>query len=173
MTIEWYKNVQLLNTKTANMLTVSNDMQPLLRDLRALFRQAQVSDVLNAYWTPHGRDVFKRMALWVARLYTIRGSRHRFALSKIKHILKWALYSVERQQHPVPFFLKYEDEMTKLLCLMNGELYTHSPDPCCICLGRRGGWWRSTKCGHCFHAKCISTHFAHDGRCPLCRVVIY
>ena len=153
------------------MLPVSRDMQSLLRDLRALYRCWGFE---NLYCTPYGvvlTNRIKRLALLVARRYTAEGCRHRFVVSKLRHLLRWAFYAVRRHRTPVRFIRTYRTEMLKLVSLMGGDRCARAADPCCICLdGGRGGWWRSSTCGHCFHIKCISTHFIQDPRCPLCRV---
>ena len=153
------------------MLPVSRDMQSVLRDLRALYRCWGLETV---YCTPYGvvlTNRTKRLALRVARRYTAEGCRHRFVVSKLRHLLRWAFYAVRRDRTPMRFLLTYKAEMLKLVSLMGGDRCARAADPCCICLnGGYGRWWRSSGCGHCFHVRCISTHFVQSSCCPLCRV---
>lgn len=150
----------------------SPDMQPVLRDMRSLFRQPLVSRVLHAEWFQR-RDLFRRLVIYVARCYTGLERRPRFVLARVKRAVRLALRSVERGRVPAGLFLTFEDDMLQLLCMMNGEFCGRGgPDACCcICLGEGGrrGWWRSANCGHCFHARCIAAHLLRDQRCPLCR----
>ena len=155
------------------MLPVSRDMQSVLRDLRALYRFWGSE---NVYCTPYGvilTNRTKRLALLVARRYTAGGCRHRFAVSRLRHLLRWAFYAVRRGKTPTRFLLTYKAEMLKLVFLMGGDRCAPAADPCGICLsGGYGRWWRSSGCGHCFHVRCISTHFVLSSCCPLCRVSV-
>jgi hypothetical protein len=111
-----------------------------------------------------------------ARRYVFVGNHPRFALLQLHRMVQSALRSVESGRRPWGVYSRYNKYAMRVVYLQSG-LFCGRQKPmlresfCTICQsGADGDWWCSMKCSHYFHVKCIFAHFAHDKRCPLCRV---
>ena len=108
------------------------------------------------------------------RRYAFVGGHPQFVVAKLQRLVESALRSVEGGRRPWGIYARYLALVKRAVYLQSG-LFCGRQRPrdsfCSICQSDRAGdWWLSMKCDHHFHVKCIFAHFAHDTRCPLCRV---
>ena len=164
-----YKSITYTLPKPPHMLTLTPDMQVFTRDVRRMLRYEKTRLMVGEL----GYRALSSLTIMTVKMFIRRGRNPRFMMAKLRRTVEKTLRSLERGMHGVSHKgLKQFINLTLHTNIMlAGTFHGRRYSECAICIARgSGAWWKASRCGHCFHVQCISTHFKYDTRCPLCRL---
>ena len=153
------------------MPALTPEMQVFTRNVRRMLRHRNVHFMYGA----RGARCLQVICEANARKFTAGGKNApKFLMRKHSLMVQRLLRLMEEERNRWTFQLleKFGVHLFHTAHMLLGTF--HEPcaalGECSICLCRGSGrWWKSSSCGHCFHVRCINTHFNYDTRCPLCR----
>jgi hypothetical protein len=146
-------------------MKLSAEMQRFLRNLRRALRDVKDTARLN--------ETINESAVDMVCAYESNGNHPKFLMGRMKRLITVTLRASETEVNSALFLnlKRFIALMKKSICLQQGRVCgKKSTTTCPICMQANGSsWWKSDRCGHCFHVQCIAKCFDNDQRCPLCR----